>query len=215
MIRFLWDKIVSQPVSLWFSLIATAVSIASFCLSQRNNKRAQGLVALEKRTKILYEVIDAQSKLIAVENAISQANAEMRLLRSNSRFQESKMDVSSLDSDYLSIRQMASGLARTLDVLKAKLKEVNEETRPSFIESLMPEIRYLQNGIDQLSLSLESGLITLKSMREIFEEADRELQTIEKRTETLTEYENKLQEEIARARLTLTLGRAAATKPLK
>ena len=206
MIRTLLDRLVLQPVSFWVSVIATVISITSLYLSQRNSKRAQGLVTLEKRTKILYEIIDAQSKLIAVESKMNQTDSELKLLRSNSTFQQSRMDITRLENDNLVARQMASRLAKVLDKLKAKLESITEETKPSVIEKLMPEIRYLQSKLDELPIRFESGLNTATRIREIFEEtgkevqriqeeAGREVQRIHERTQDLEEEKGKLQKE--------------------
>lgn len=54
----------SQPLSFWLSVIATVVSISSFLISLKNQKRARRMEALQKRTQALSKVTEASALMM-------------------------------------------------------------------------------------------------------------------------------------------------------
>lgn len=161
------EILVSQPLALWLSLIATLVSIISLYFSLKNQRRVRRMDALQKRSQLLFKLSEADSQLVTAILSQRHLNLALKEFRLKPLSNSSEIkDIAEIEEDNSRLDLILDDLTKEVEALQHSFEDYTAKTDPSVIEELLPEVNRIKVNIEKTSKVISSSMTTLENMLE-------------------------------------------------
>jgi hypothetical protein len=152
--------LISQPMTFWMALAALLVSIATLLHTYRKSRHERQLDSLERRSNLLFKLIEAESKAAIARLNLGYASSVLGRLRSHPLLHSQVADafrhsaneaLQRLQEDQVNLELQFAEIQTVVDALRTNSEKLDDNADSKKIEKLMPEAQRLQAKIDTFS----------------------------------------------------------------